>query len=120
LTHATPNLRGIILSVDDMTAQCNFYEHLFGPLKLRDGDRWAALDAGGTTLSFAGAGEQTGSPMSLSAKVDDIQAAVDTAIAAGGVLVSAPAHGAHEIRASVADPSGHLIVFYSALSAPPA
>ncbi|MGO4384728.1 VOC family protein [Specibacter sp. RAF43] len=110
------NLRGVILSVDDMDAQCAFYQQLFGPLKIRDGDKWAALEVGGTTLSFAGADEQTGQAMALSVKVDDIDVALDAALAAGGVLASAPAHGAHEIRASVTDPAGHLIVFYSALS----
>lgn len=120
MPYTTPALRGVILAIDNMDTQCKFYEQLFGPLKFRDGDQWAVLDAGGATISFAGPREQTGHPVALSAKVTDVAAAVEAAVAAGGVQVSPPVQGAHEIRASVADPAGHLIVFYSGLATPAA
>lgn len=108
-------LRGVILNVADMDAQCGFYEDLFGPLNFRDGDRFAVLDGGGTTVNFAGGSERGILPTALTAKVADVEAAVAAAVAAGGTRVSPPTRGPHEIRATVADPAGHHIVFYGPL-----
>lgn len=110
-----PVLRGMILNVEDMDTQCGFYEDLFGPLKFRDGDRFAVLDGGGTTVNFAGGSERGALPTALTAKVTDVYAAVAAAVSAGGTRVSPPERGPHEIRATVADPAGHHIVFYSPL-----
>lgn len=107
-------LRSIVLAVDDMDAACRFYTEVLGyALKVRDGDRWATIDAGGVTLALAGAGERPPDPVALSIKVADVAAALRLAVAGGASLVNGPTEGPHEIRAAVRDPAGHLLYLYS-------
>jgi predicted enzyme related to lactoylglutathione lyase len=103
-----------MLNVEDMDKACAFYQGTVGlPLKFRDGNRWAAFDAGGVTLALAGQAERGPSPVALNFKVENVPAEVERLVAAGARVVSGPAPGAHEIRASLRDGDGHVINLFS-------
>ena len=82
-------------------------------MKFQDGDRFAALDGGGTTFAIAGPEEQVVREPSVSFKVDDVVAMTHTLIAAGAQLVRGPEEGPHEIRAVLRDPAGNSFVLYA-------
>lgn len=108
-------LGNVILPADDFGRAVDFYQYVLGlPLKFRDGDRWAAFDAGGITLALAGGAERPpGNAIALSFKVENVAAALARAVADGAVPVAPAAEGPHEIRGAVKDRAGHLIYFYS-------
>lgn len=109
-------LRGVVLSVDDMDAECSFYEELFGTrATFRDGDRWAAFDVNGVSVGLAGAEERLPGRMALSVKVLDVDASVDRAVRVGATVAVPAADGPHERRAVVRDPGGRVIVFYCSI-----
>lgn len=114
----TGRLRGIVLSVDDMDAECAFYEKVLGlQVKFRDGDRWAAFDVEGISFGLAGTSERLPDRSALSVRAADVDAAVDRAVEAGAEVVLPAEDGRHERRAAVRDPAGQLIVLYSPLEA---
>ena len=48
-------LGNVFFAVEDLDAAATFYGDVLGlPVKFRDGDRWMAFDASGTTLALAG------------------------------------------------------------------
>jgi predicted enzyme related to lactoylglutathione lyase len=108
-------LGNVVLPADEFGKAVDFYQYVLGlPLKFRDGDRWAAFDAGGITLALAGGSEKPpGNAPALSFKVEDVAAALARAVAGGAVLVAPAAEGPHEIRGAVRDRAGHLVYFYS-------
>jgi len=108
-------LGNVILPVEDLGRAVDFYQRTLGlALKFRDGDRWAAFDAGGVTLALAGGAERPpGNVIALSFKVENVAAALARAVADGAVLAAPAAEGPHEIRGAVKDRAGHLIYFYS-------
>ncbi|MQA77200.1 MAG: VOC family protein [Streptosporangiales bacterium] len=115
---ASGRLRGIVLSVEDMDAECAFYEKVLGlTVRFRDGDRWAAFDTDGISFGLAGAEERLPDRAALSVKTVDVDAAVDRAVEAGATVAVPAADGGHERRAAVRDPAGQLVVFYSPLEA---
>lgn len=116
---ASGRLRGVVLSVDDMDAACRFYEQVLGlRTKIRDGARWAAFDAGGISFGLAGTEERLPDRAALSVKVNDVDSAVERAVAAGASVAVSAVDGPHERRAAVRDPEGQLIVLYRPLSVP--
>ena len=106
----------VLHPVDDVAAAVAFYRDAFGlGLKFADGDRYAALDAGGTTLALAGPAEDvTGGVVAASFKVPDLPAALRAITEAGGTVVRDAEQGPHEVRAVVRDPWGNTIVVYAA------
>jgi predicted enzyme related to lactoylglutathione lyase len=100
--------------VADMEMAVAFYHSAFGlEPKFVDGKRYAALDAGGTTLALAGPEEDvTGGRVAGSFKVDDVQAALSAIVAAGGSVVQEAKAGPHELRAVAADPWGNTLIVY--------
>lgn len=114
--HGKPAKIGNVLHpVGDLHAAISFYRETFGfGLKFADGDRYAALDAGGMTLALASPEEDiTGGVVSASFKVADVGQAAEAVVAAGGTVVRDPEHGAHEVAALVRDPWNNLIILYS-------
>ncbi len=99
----------------DLAEAVAFYRDGLGlAVKFQDGDRFAALDGGGTTFAIAGPEEDvTGGEPAVSFKVEDVAAAVERLTAAGGRLVRGPEEGPHEIRAVLRDPAGNPFVLYS-------
>ncbi|WP_028937221.1 VOC family protein [Pseudonocardia spinosispora] len=104
----------VLHPVGDVGAAISFYRDTFGfGLKFADGDRYAALDAGGTTLALASPEDDiTGGIVSASVKVADVGQAVEAVVAAGGTVVRAPEQGPHEVAALVRDPWNNLIIIY--------
>ena len=111
-----PRVGNILQPVGDMDQAISFFSEGLGfEVKFRDGDRFAALDGGSVTIALVGEAEDvtSGTP-AMSVKVDDVAAAVEAIVAAGGTVVH-PAHdGPHEVRATVADPWGSPFVLYAA------
>ncbi len=107
----------VILPVEELGAALAFYSDGLGlPLKFRDGDRYAALDGGGTTIALAAPAEQPAPGRTVvSFKVDDLPVALDRIRAHGGTVGEIQT-SAHEHRAVVVAPDGTVLVVY----APPA
>ncbi len=115
----TPRIGNVLYAVDDLDAAVAFYRDALGlPLNFQDGTRFAAMNGGGVVLALVGADEDvTAGAPAASIKVDDLDAAVDRATAAGATLLRAPERGPHELRAVIRDPAGNTVVLYSALPA---
>jgi predicted enzyme related to lactoylglutathione lyase len=106
----------VLHPVGDVAAAVRFYREAFGlGLKFADGDRFAALDAGGTTLALAGPEEDvTGGVAAASFKVADVPAALAAITEAGGSVLRPAEQGPHEVRAVAKDPWGNTVVVYAA------
>jgi predicted enzyme related to lactoylglutathione lyase len=104
----------VLHPVADVPAALRFYEGVFGLGRtFVDGDRFAALDAGGTTLALAGPAEDvTGGVPAASFRVADVASSVAAVVEAGGAVVREPEQGPHEVRAVVRDPWGNVLVVY--------
>ncbi|GGK83723.1 hypothetical protein Sme01_17810 [Sphaerisporangium melleum] len=110
-------LGNVLIPVDDLDKALAFYVEALGlTVKFRDGDRFAALDAGGVTIALAAPAEQVaGTATAPSYKVGDLSGTVDALVAAGAELLAGPEAGPHETRAVLRDPSGNVLVLYSPL-----
>jgi predicted enzyme related to lactoylglutathione lyase len=104
----------VIYPATDVAAAVSFYGTALGlATKFVDGDRYAALDAGGTTLALAGPAEDvTGGVPAASFKVPDVAAALAALVQGGGSVVREPEQGPHEVRAVARDPWGNTVVVY--------
>ena len=117
---------GLALDCDDAPAMARFYEAVLG-FEIRDlGPRWAQLfdPAGGVHLNIQGEdwyvrptwpeqpGEQT-KMMHFEVEVDDLEAAIATAAAAGGTEApwQPPDRDQSRIRI-VLDPAGHPLCLF--------
>ena len=114
MTDAVTSVGSVVLATERMDQALAFYSGVLGfDLKFRDGNEWAALDGRGATVSLAGPRERSADPVSLAIKVVDLDAAISAAVRGGGTLVSGPVAGAHESRAELRDPDGHLLMLYT-------
>ena len=115
-TQPPVKIGNVLHPVDDVAAAVAFYRDAFGlGLKFADGDRYAALDAGGTTLALAGPEEDvTGGVAAASFKVPEVAAALKAITEAGGSVLKDAERGPHEVRAVARDPWGNTIVVYGA------
>jgi predicted enzyme related to lactoylglutathione lyase len=99
--------------VADVSAAVSFYENAFSiPRLFVDGNRYAALDAGGVKLALAGESEKLVDVPSASFKVPDIDHTLDLVVAGGGETVLGPVDGPHERRAVARDPWGNVFIVY--------
>jgi lactoylglutathione lyase len=119
-----------ILYVDDVRATISFYERAFGLRQkmlhqTEDGNAYGELHTGETTLAFAarnfvsshisipvqeGGLHNDPPPVELALVSDDVQAAFDKAVAAGGTLVQRPVPKPWgQIVSYVRDNNGFLI-----------
>ena len=114
---STHEVKMIVLSTDDLDESIRFYSETLGmALKFRDGTHFAALDGGPITLALATAVDHPiHGQVVVGIKTDDVDAAAEAAVAAGGGLVTAPYDDAHERRAVVYDSQGNGLVFYKSL-----
>ncbi|MFC0314088.1 VOC family protein [Gordonia phosphorivorans] len=111
------DVKMIMLSTEDLDSSIDFYTQTLGfALKFRDGTHFAALDGNGITLALA---TEVDHPIPgkvvVGIKTDDVDAAAEAAVTAGGGLVTAPYDDAHERRAVVYDSQGNGLVFYKSL-----
>ncbi|MFD3486639.1 VOC family protein [Streptomyces sp. NPDC058665] len=104
----------VLHPVADVNAAVRFYADTFGLATMFvDGDRYAALDAGSTTLALTGPAEDvTGGAPAASFKVPDVASALAGLVQGGGSVVREPEHGPHEVRAVARDPWGNTVVIY--------
>ncbi|MFE3029648.1 VOC family protein [Nocardia tengchongensis] len=100
--------------VADVARAVQFYQKAFHlDPRFIDGDRYAAIDAGGTTLGLAGPAEDITSGTPAAAfKVGDVTAALKAFIEEGGSIVREPQQGPHEVRAVAQDPWGNTVIIY--------
>ena len=108
-------LRQVLHPVGDVAAAVDFYAAAFGfEARFIDGDRYASLDAGATTLALAGPAEDvTDGKSAASVKVGNVEDALRVVVAAGGTVMRQPEVGPHEVRAVVRDPWGNPVVIYA-------
>jgi len=113
---AAAQLRQVVHPVADVGAAVAFYADALGLApKFVDGDRYAALDAGGATLALAAPEEDVTGRAAAALKVADVDAALQRAVEAGATVVAGPDDGPHERRVVVDDPWGNRVVLYAAL-----
>ncbi|MEU5877838.1 VOC family protein [Spirillospora sp. NPDC047279] len=100
----------IIVPAGDLDAQLAFYESLGLTTRFRDGDRYAAVTDGTTTVGLADESQQPVPGRTvLTLQVDDLDACLESRPA------TEPVEGPHERRAVVTDPSGNPVVLYERL-----
>jgi len=111
---SAPRIGQVLHPVSDVRAAVDFYRQAFGfTTKFVDGERYAALDAGGTTLALASPEEDlTGGAPAAAVRVTDVPAAVADVVEAGGQILRAAESGPHESRAVIRDPWGNTLVVY--------
>jgi len=112
MTAPLGRLGHVILPVSDMDRAVQFCAEVLGlELRFRDGDRYAAFDAGGATLALAAPAEQSApGRVTVALRVDDVTAA--RARLAPATEVGAVQDSAHERRVSFTDPDGNAFVIY--------
>ena len=107
----------IVLSTEDLERSIRFYtETLAFPLKFRDGNHFAAIDAGAVTIALATSLDHPiPGQVAVAIKTDDVDGDAAAADENGGSITKAPYDDAHERRSVVYDRDGNGIVFYSQL-----
>jgi predicted enzyme related to lactoylglutathione lyase len=109
-------LRHVVHPVDDVAEAIEFYGFVLGlPTRFVDGDRYAALDAGQTTLALAANDEDIAGVAAAAFKVDDITTFLRRLGQSGGQVIHGPADGPHERRVVICDPWGNRVIVYAAL-----
>jgi predicted enzyme related to lactoylglutathione lyase len=104
----------VLYGANDVTAAVAFYRDGLGlEVKFQDGERYAALDGGGTTFALAAPDEQLAAGPVVSFKVDDVAETTERLAAAGAELLRGPEDGPHEIRAVLRDPAGNSFIVYA-------
>ena len=88
-----------------------FYEGAFGADVKQQSPEWSELTVAGATLGLHGGGDDVERETGLGFDVDDIDAACDAVISAGGRVVKAPERRPDEgiTIATVADTEGNLV-----------
>ncbi|SEG86270.1 hypothetical protein SAMN04489712_11938 [Thermomonospora echinospora] len=101
----------VIVPAADVEAQLAFYASLGLTVKFRDGDRYAAITDGRTTIGLA---DETQQPVAgqtlISIEVDRLDEFV------ARLPAGEPVTGPHERRVVVTDPCGNPVVLYERLS----
>lgn len=107
----------ILLPVGDLERALAFYRDTLGlKVRFQDGDRYAALDGGGTTIALAAAGEQPVPGLAaVGLKVPDVEQAAES-LRAAGAAIGDVSTGGHEHRATLRDPDGNVLVLYGPLN----
>ena len=112
----TARVSHVTITCGDWQACRTFYEALgltFAEAEHKGVPLHVSAQIGGTVLELVTPGLPGGGPASsgfrLGLEVPDVQAAADALVAAGGVLLRAPAAGPSGVRAAVIDPDGRRI-----------
>ena len=107
----------VIHPVENLSSALDFDRGAMGlELQFRDGDRFAALSAGTTTIALAAGDEVLHERALVSYKVDDVDAAVRDLVASGARIPREAADGPHERRAVLSDPAGNPLAVYATLA----
>ncbi|MDM4771322.1 VOC family protein [Solimonas sp. SE-A11] len=101
----------LLYPVDRLDPAIDFFRDTLGlPLKFRDGERYAALDAGGLTLGLAAGEERIVDRPALALRVDDLDAALARLLEQGATLLRPVENGPHERRTVLQAPGGHPLI----------
>lgn len=113
----TMNLQMLMLPVETIDGALDFYQGSLGlSLRFRDGDRYAALDAGGITLALCAGAERVADSVTPVFRVNGIEATVERLLAAGAGLRRAIETGPHERRAVLDVPGGGTLLLTEKLT----
>jgi predicted enzyme related to lactoylglutathione lyase len=104
-------IHSLLIPVDDLGSAVEFLTSSLGcVVRMRDGDRYCALDAGGQMLALVSGEERVFDTIALVVRVDDIGAAITSVTEGGGKLLGPPNEGPHEVRAVVLGSGGVPLV----------
>ena len=107
-------LHSLLVPAHSLDSELRFFEQGLGlKPRFRDGQRFAALDAGGLTIGIAAAEERICTQTAAVFRVSDIQQSITLLLAAGATLERAAERGPHEWRAVVRSPAGHSLILSS-------
>lgn len=109
------DLRMVVLTSDDLERSIQFYVGTLGmKLKFRDGDRYAAIDAGSVTIALAAADDHPiPGEVVIGLKATDVDGLAASIVADGGALITVAHDDLHERRAVLRDSSGNGLVLYA-------
>ena len=108
---STMKLQMLLIPVAALAPAVEFFQQVCGlPLKFRDGDRYAALDANGLTVGLAAGEERIAEVPALVFRVTAIAAEVERLCSAGAELLRPAEQGPHEQRAVLRSPDGPVLV----------
>ncbi|HEY2256811.1 MAG TPA: VOC family protein [Variovorax sp.] len=99
-----------------------FYESALGlQLKFRDQDRWFQYGVGGSNVALACREEAApaSSGLVMVFEVDDLEAARERIVRAGGELLGLRDMGAHGSVLSLRDPEGNVVQLFKRAAPPP-
>jgi len=109
-------LHSLFYPAQSLEAELQFFQQGLGlSPRFRDGQRYAALDAGGLTIGIAAEDERICTQAAAVFRVADIQQSLALLMAAGATLLRPLERGPHEWRAVVASPAGHHLILSSKL-----
>jgi catechol 2,3-dioxygenase-like lactoylglutathione lyase family enzyme len=113
MSSETLRLSQLVIPVREIEPALGFYAGTLGmPVLLRDGDRYAIIDAGAVKLGLAAPSERSAERgIALGFKVADLR---PLRRRLGTDLGDEPqiVEGSHELIVEVADPDGHAHLFY--------
>lgn len=113
---AAARVSQVVHPVADVALAVAFYGAAFGLAeKFIDGDRYAALDGGGTTWALAAPEEDVAGAVAAAMKVADVEVTLRRVVEAGGEVIRPAERGPHEVRAVVRDPWGNAVIVYAPL-----
>jgi predicted enzyme related to lactoylglutathione lyase len=98
-----------MLMVQDMKRALTFYRDALGLSVKFESDHWSELESNGAVVALHSGGSGQLTETGLSFEVDDIEAAVAAATAAGGTLADGPSvqEGEGITLADLVDPEGN-------------
>lgn len=110
------DLRQVILPVTDLRAGLAFYEDALGlSVAMRDGNRYATIDAGPIKLALAAPEERRiESGPAVAFKGGSLDAVV-ARLTARGIAAGMESIGAHQRSIEIRDPGGNAVIFYESL-----
>lgn len=107
-------LDAIVYPVRNVSAAASFYRDALGlEQRVIDGERYAAMAAGGIHMTLVGCEEDVTSGVAAACfRVPCVDDAVEAAVNVGAVVVSSASKGPHEVRATLKDPWDNPFVLY--------
>jgi lactoylglutathione lyase len=104
----------VLLPAEDVGRTVAFLTETLGlPLRFQDGDRYAAIDGGSTTLAVAAEAELPApGKVAVGLKVTDLDAVAARLEAAGTPLLGGVVESEHERSLGFQDPAGNVFVAY--------
>ena len=107
----------LLYPVGETDEGLEFFQKALGlPVKLRDGQCFCVLDAGGFTVGLVAHEERIVDQPALVYRVEDIAGTVERLVVAGASVLVPVTKGPHEMRAVLRDREGFPLVVTSKLA----